>query len=333
MVEKFILTRSMHLGHLKDTFGRGAVIMYDEDKRTLNIDGRKFDDIRDIEILKRQAAKRPDAPWIIPFTTDDLADMRGGKEEAAPVVAKRDKPGVGMQVVRSDEDETASIDIRNTQVGKRNAERKDASRQRVRDEGMEIIQGDESVEDRIARLKGAKNTDMGARAERVRLMRDRAAKIPIIQDDSLGAGVGSKGSSLNAGIPVGGRRAEDTPAEVRARAEERRRVAEAARASIEAGDEDMAEALASGADVVPDSRDTEIAELKARLASMEKAAAPVVNVDTPKNPVLPKKAKRVVAKKAEKAEKPVDKKPRAYRKSKVVANEGVEAAQPAKVEE
>ncbi len=311
-VEKYILTRSMHLGHLKDTFGKGAVITFDDEKRLLNIDGRRFDDVRDMDILKRQAEKRPDDPWIIPYTPEDLAEIRGVPAKTAPAVQRRASNGAGMKIVQDDSSEIEPIDIRSTQVGKRNAEKKAADRQRVKTQDLEIIQGDETVEDRIARLKGAKSTDMSARAERIRLMRERPAQVPIVRDDSLGAGVSGKHMPLNAGMPVGGRRAEDTPAEVKAKAEARRREADARRQRIaeesgldpegvevvgalpeesDAGTGPVEEA-AEAAQEAPqakapavDPRDAQIAALMARLDALE-------NKDS-KHPVSAKNAKSV----------------------------------------
>lgn len=283
-MESYILTKSMHLGYLKETFGRGSVLTFNQENKSLIIDGRRFDDYRDLEILKRQAAKSPHAPWIIPFTEENLQAIRGGLDQAAPAIPKRAPNGDGMEIIKSDEDMHDTIDISNTKISERNQERRDAQRQKVQDEGMEIIQGDESVEERIARLKEAKETDLAARAERVRLMSEKKASMPIVHDDSLGSISGSKSAALNAGLPVGGKRPQETPETVKAAAEARKAEIESNRQKVardmgidptQAG---IDEATPMPAEVVSqegDPRDAEIAALRAKLAELESGRQPV----------------------------------------------------------
>jgi hypothetical protein len=302
-MESYILTRSMHLGYLKETFGRGAVINFNPETRRLTIDGRSFEDYRDLEILKRQAAKKPHDPWIIQYSEEALQDIRGGAEEAAPAVPKRAANSEGMEIVQSDEDLHETIDISNTKVSRNNQEKRDAQRQKVKDEGMEIIQGDETAEERIARLKEAKDTDIAARAERVRLMSEKKADMPIVHDDSLGAMGGSKSAALNAGLPVSGKRAEEAPETVKAAAEARKAEVEMNRQKVaaemgidpdQAGiDEvtpapapaqepsvieevanDVGESVAQEMAADSADKDAEIAALKARIAQLEGGEAP-----------------------------------------------------------
>jgi hypothetical protein len=308
-MESYILTRSMHLGYLKETFGQGAVITFNPETRRLTIDGRHFDDYRDLEILKRQAAKKPHAPWIVPYSEEVLQDLRGGAGEAAPPVPKRASNSEGLEVVQSDEDLHETIDISDTKVSVRNQEKKEAQRQRVKDEGMEIVQGDETVEERIARLKSAKDTDLAARAERVRLMSERKASLPVVKDDSLGSVGGSKSAAMNAGQLVGGRRAEETPETVAAAAAarkaevERNRQMVAAEQGIDpdtAGIDEATPVPATQESIIQDvandvsekavqetvdMKDAEIAELKARLAALEAEKAEEV-------PEAPRKVKK-----------------------------------------
>ena len=192
MSEKLILTKTLHLGFVKDTFAAGSVIEHDEERDVLTINGRRFDDTRDLDILRRHN-------WIIPYDEDVLAEFLEATPE--PVVQKKPRPGDGMEVVRSDEDQMPEpIDIRDTQVSKRNQEAKEeareAARNRDKDRKMEVIKGDETVEERLASLKD--KTDINSISERVRLKRQRAA-MPVVQDDSLGAGLGRSEIPLNAG--------------------------------------------------------------------------------------------------------------------------------------
>lgn len=209
-MESYILTRTMHLGFLKESFGKGAVIQYYPEKSILVVDGRKFEDYRDIEILKKQAVKKPHDPWIIPYSEEARAILLGEEMETAPVVQPRDD-GDKMPVIQSDADSHEVIDIGHTKVSKISNAAKEAERNKVRSNDLPVIKGDESVEERLAELKDAKSTDLTARAERVRLMTSQKAEMPVVRDDSLGAGSGSKSAALNAGLPVGGKRAEEAP--------------------------------------------------------------------------------------------------------------------------
>jgi len=204
MSEKFILTRQMHLGYVKDTFNRGSVIEFFPERNVLVVNGRKFTDTRDIEILKRRSLLKPDAPWIIPYTQEAYDVIRGVPAYPQAAQAPERRYDIPLPVVQSDEDSHELIDIRHTQVGKRKAEAKEAARQgiRTRDrEGkLEIIKGDQTVEERIADLEG--KGDMKSTAARVALKRQKA-KMQVVHDDSLGMMGGGKGSiSMNAGQPL-----------------------------------------------------------------------------------------------------------------------------------
>lgn len=193
MNEKFILTKTMHLGFVKDTFQKGAVIEHDEDRGVLIINGRKFQDTRDLDILQRHN-------WIVPYDKEVLEEFLASTQPE-PVVKKKPRPGENMEVVQSDEDLMADpIDIRETQVSKRNNEAKETSREaarnREKDRKMEVIKGDESVEERLATLKD--KTDINSMSERVRLKQQRA-KMDVVHDDSLGMGVGKSEIPMNAG--------------------------------------------------------------------------------------------------------------------------------------
>jgi hypothetical protein len=306
-MESYILTRSLHLGFLKETFGKGAIINFNPTTQKLTIDGRHFDDFRDLDILKRQAQKKPHDPWIVLFSDEALQELRGGAAETAPAVPKRPANSDGLEVVQSDEDTHETIDISDTKVSARNQEKRDAQRQKVADEGMEVIQGDETVEERIARLREAKDTDISARAERVRLMSERKADMPVVHDDSLGSMGGSKSAALNAGSPVGGRRAEETPETVRAAVDARKsevasnRKRVAAEMGIDADQAGIDEATphpvpteVPEAETVaetktqPLSKEARIAALKAELAELEGDEAPVAPPKARKMPVVTK---------------------------------------------
>ena len=196
-MSKYVLTaRMLHFGFIKETFKAGAIIEHDETNNRLIIDGRIFNDTRDLEILKRQAEKNPLNPWIVPYTKTSAAKAKS-EGEIPQVVSEKKKPVRMLQVIKSDSDLTEEIDVRDTQISKKTAARKEEERNRVKATKLEIVQGDQSVEDRIAELKG--KTDASAIAERARLKAMKPAAMPIVQDDSLGTSVGRAEISMNAG--------------------------------------------------------------------------------------------------------------------------------------
>lgn len=296
-VEKYILLLNIHLGNIKDTFGRGAVIEYNPINRAVRIDGRICENgAKDIELLKSQAMKNPHKPWICQWSEEALEDIRGASD-AAPAVPHH-VPKHKMEIVQSDEDSYQTIDISHTQVSKINQAKKEAERNRKKSGDMPIIQGQQSVEDRIAELSGKKDSDLSSRAEKVRLMQSKKADMPIVRDDSLGAGVGTgSSSSMNAGGLVGGRRANEVPEYVSNSADARKQEIENNRkvaAQDEFGfdidqagideivpspDEFKEEVVSTTADIeielTEQSKDDEIAALKAQVAAMSAGQKPI----------------------------------------------------------
>jgi hypothetical protein len=207
-LESFVLTqKELHLGHLKETFRRGAVIEHDPVNRRLIIDGRRFDDTRDLDVLKRQAIKNPNNPWILPATQENvmLVLSLDGHVEAPQ---SKPRPGENMPIVQSDQDTVEPIDIRHTQISKihqqQKADERTAAHDREVGRKMEIIRGDESVEDRIRRLTAesaarraqGKPTDLSLQGELVRLKAQNRQAAPVVRDDSLGQ---VSGTARNAG--------------------------------------------------------------------------------------------------------------------------------------
>jgi hypothetical protein len=207
--EKFIVAaKQWGLEFLKETVYRGSVLEVDCEKNSLTIDGRKFTDVRDIDIAKRQAERFPDNPLIVPFSPDNLARLRTG----VVVPVSKPKPGENMKIVQSDEDLHDTIDIADTQVSRKNREAKEAERQKAKVEKLPIIKGDESPEERVERLREEKRNE----------------KMPIVRDDSLGAEGGSKAASLNAGQKL------PTLDEVKAKEEKAKQLADVRKKEAEA---------------------------------------------------------------------------------------------------
>ena len=230
--EKFILTRrELHLGYIKETFGAGAVIEHDKANKRLIVDGRKFDDTRDLDILKRQAENNPEEPWILPYSEETLDAVRNMDTEKVLPESKKDRKVGDMEIVNSDEDLQESIDIRDTQVSKRNNEAKEEAREaaknREKDGKMEVIRGDEDVRERLARLEG--KNDLKSIAERARLK--EKVTMEVVQDDgTCSISGGSKAAAMNAGQPLPSREAVEAKTEqVEAEKEARRKEIEANR--------------------------------------------------------------------------------------------------------
>ena len=281
MSEKWILNRKeLHLGYIKETFRAGAVIELDDANHTIIVDGRKFADTRDLDVLKRQAENNPDAPWILPYSKEGVLEVRAA---FAPAEApkRKPKPGENMQIVKSDEDLMDNeIDISDTQVSKKNAAAKEAARNKAKTGKLEIIRGDETVEERLASLKG--KNDISSMSERVRLKASGSAKMPVVKDDSLGSVAGSRGAALNAGQPLPSReQVEAKTPNAKAKADARKKEVDALRARMakEAGevqaaspttaDDSEAATGDSGASGGDSDKDAEIAALKAQIAAMQ----------------------------------------------------------------
>ena len=47
----------------------------DRESNCLMIDGRKFDDIRDFDVLQKQSIRNPSCPWIVPYSEDAMQDI------------------------------------------------------------------------------------------------------------------------------------------------------------------------------------------------------------------------------------------------------------------
>ena len=216
--EKYIVAaKQWSLGFLKETVYQGNVITVDHDKNQISIDGRMFPDTRDMDIAKRQAERFPNNPLIVPFTDADYQRLKFSKV-ASTVAQPKPKPGENMKIEQSDEDLHDIIDISSTQVSKRKREAEEASRTKVKRDGMPIIKGDESPEERVERIRAEKLAE---------------GKMPIVHDDSLGVSGGSKAAALNAGQKLPSRtEVEANEASVRQQAEARKKQAEAKRVQV-----------------------------------------------------------------------------------------------------
>jgi len=141
-VEKWVLLRSLHLGHIKESVRAGCLIECDRDANKLVIDGRTYESTKDLDILRKHG-------WVRPY---DENASEGFDEE--PVVksnpdSKANQKNIDrlkMSIEVSDEDSMPTpIDIRHT---------KQHGIQRVaKKNDLTVIRGDENAEERLARLQ------------------------------------------------------------------------------------------------------------------------------------------------------------------------------------
>jgi len=173
--EKWVMKRGMHLGFIKHTVKMGTVVEHLPEEGKLRIDGLLFESTKDLQILINNK-------WVEPFSKKaaQVLSQKGSvkEEEREQRIAGMKETPKEMPVVQSDADDHETIDIRHTI--------KQKPEPRKKDDSMKVIRGDETAEERIARLQSEKTP------------------MPIVQDDSLG----SSGVSLNAG-QVQTRTAED----------------------------------------------------------------------------------------------------------------------------
>jgi hypothetical protein len=298
--EKWILTvKELHFGHCKETFRAGAVIELDEDNGRLIIDGRRFNDTRDLDVLKGQSNRCPDNPWVVPYTPQNRIEILQGIQPPMVSQQKQLRPDQQMQVIQSDQDLSEEIDIRATQISKVAAAKKVGEKQYVKDHGMEIIRGDESVEDRIASLRG--KNDIGSIAERTRLKASGSTRMQIVKDDSLGAGFTGKNSvSMNAGQHLPSREEADAKKES-AIASANARKKEADQTRREAGIEDdvpTAQVVGDEQETVPSNSVSEEnvilraqnQAMQSQMDRMEKMMASIASSNQPKATKIPKVA-------------------------------------------
>ena len=158
---KWVVQKSMHLGHIKTGVMVGSVIIYDEENNKLIIDGKVFDSTKDLEIMKRHN-------WVTPF--DDtkarhvaekaqVAEVKKIEETKAKDV-EENKRKAELPVVKSDADEFGDIDISYT--------KKVASLPKEKNADLPVIRGDESPEERVKRLQS------------------EVPVLEVVRDDSLG---------------------------------------------------------------------------------------------------------------------------------------------------
>lgn len=196
MKEMYVLSvpSSINLGYIRTAVARGAVIEVDRENSVVRIDGRVFNDLRDIDILLNQSRKNPQAPWLTPLEDTGAKSVKAVPARKSPV-----KPRAALAIVNSDEDEHEPIDATNTQISRIASEKKEAERNanRIREinNDMDIIRADEGMDERLARI-GKVNTIQAMEAAIDATMSKR---IPVVEDDGSHGIADSSAVSLNEG--------------------------------------------------------------------------------------------------------------------------------------
>jgi uncharacterized protein YdaT len=172
-IEKWVMTKGMHLGFIKESLSAGTVIEHNHEDRSMKADGRKFDSDKDLDILKNHG-------WVVPYSDEVVQEIieQGGASAVVKQPAPEDKKVEPMKVIQSDADLMGDdIDISHTVTANRKAAEEGGDK-------LEVIKGDESPEDRVKRLEST------------------VPKMKVVQDDSLGYSDG-KAMALNAGKSIG----------------------------------------------------------------------------------------------------------------------------------
>jgi hypothetical protein len=168
---KWVLGRTAHLGFVRDSFRPGTVIEHLVNEGAIIIEGRRYDSDRDL-IALHKLTEKTGQPWVVPFSEKALVTAKN-----VPSALAKDKAPVDdndaskkpLPVIKSDQDEHAEIDISHT---------KTKPHENKKSNSLEVIRGDETAGDRIARLQS------------------EASKLPVVRDVSLGE---VSGPSLNEG--------------------------------------------------------------------------------------------------------------------------------------
>lgn len=172
--ERWVLKKSMHFGCVKESFLAGTEIQYIPEDRNMRINGRIYDNVTDFDILRRHG-------WVVPYDENEAEEL---KSTAKPLQQpnEKSKKHEKMKIIKSDEDEMESIDIRDTQIANRKKEAKEKEHKEAI-EKMEIIKGDETPKERRDRIA------------------DEKKKMEIVEDDgSLSGDLIGKQTPLNAGM-------------------------------------------------------------------------------------------------------------------------------------
>ena len=194
---EWILTQKMSLGHCRESFNAGSVIV--EMDGYLMINGRKYNDTRDLDVLKAHNKKYPDDPWVLPNTEENARFVQGLERGEQPSQNRRRPPtDHSMPVVVSDDDTFGEVNISDTQISVINENKRKAEREAAKTGKLPIIYDQEDAEERLKRLAG--KSDAASIAERAEIKAAGLPKMTVVRDDTLGAQYDSRQNpALNAG--------------------------------------------------------------------------------------------------------------------------------------
>lgn len=155
-MSKWIVTKGVHLGFIKQTVGVGTIIEHDTKNQNLIIDGVAYSPTKDLDILKNHGFVEK----YKKTRKDELKKVSEVAEKERDAKFKKfDLKKEKMPVVKSDADLQKEIDISHTIKKPRKAKK---------EENLEVIKMDETLQERVER----KQTEI--------------PEMPIVKDDSLG---------------------------------------------------------------------------------------------------------------------------------------------------
>ena len=194
-VQKYIVVVPMwSLSNIRSSLKRGAVIEYDAKAKTTTIDGKTYDDVKDILIAIDIMERNPSKTIIEKYSDEKLKEVKtvvALKQEKTKEQEETKKKPQHLVVIQSDADlMQTDIDIAHTQIGRISREAKEAERKKAKNENLEVVSSYVSPEEIVKKIHSTPRTN-----------------IPIVRDDSLSnAHSGdSSGVSLNSGSKVSGK--------------------------------------------------------------------------------------------------------------------------------
>lgn len=156
-MSKWIMKQEMHLGFIRQTVGKGAIIEHDEEKNILIIDGNNYECIKDLTILKKYNMVDPYQDEIAKQIQIEAQQESKQRENRIKIHKGMEDKDEKLPIVKDDSEGRPYINIEHTK-NKKNLLPKEIEKD------IEIIKGDESPEDRKKEFEN---------------------KLPILQDDSL----------------------------------------------------------------------------------------------------------------------------------------------------
>ena len=112
--EKYLLKQTIHLGYLKETFSKGTEFVVNRSKGIVEVDGKVYKDLRDVDICIRNG-------FFVEASLENKKSLKKTVDVTAPKPLPKEEtePAPKMKVIRSDADlMEKEIDISYTKKAK-----------------------------------------------------------------------------------------------------------------------------------------------------------------------------------------------------------------------